>query len=286
MSPEDAPTSPAPTKQAKPRVSGDSRYPSFDLNSSLILARAVKEKGGNACTPEQLGGYMGVKNARGGSFVGRVASARMFGLIQTVQGRYQTTERAEAIMYPVTNQTRDQALRDAFLGVPLFRQVYERHRGQRLPEGLGMRNLLHIQYEIPSGDRVVTACRVMMDSAETAGFFQAHNGARTHLVDPITGAPAYATPRPTVPTTGEPGTGSGGGGGGDEGGGDDTDGGRVPHDIGHDAGLQNLDLALRGLLRLVPPRGDPWPDKKRWSTIWASTLDLLYPENGRKKEGQ
>src|SRR5947209_3464767 len=119
--------------QAKSRIPAENRYPVYDLNSALILARAVKEKGGNASTPEQLGGHLGYKNASGGGFVSRVAAAKAFGLVRTVQGHYEVTPRAEAIMYPVTEEARAQGLRDAFLDIPLYRLIYERHRGNQLP---------------------------------------------------------------------------------------------------------------------------------------------------------
>jgi hypothetical protein len=169
----------------------------YDLEASLAVAKAVKEQGGNACTVEQLAAYLGYKNTRGGGFVSRVAAAKAFGLIRTVQGRYEASPRAEAIMYPVTNDTRQQEIRDAFLGIPLYRQVYDRYRGVQLPEEPGMRNLLQTQYRIPAGGRAGLAYRVLMDSAETAGFFAANQGRRTHLIDPGLGA------RPAVPRTSE-----------------------------------------------------------------------------------
>jgi hypothetical protein len=166
----------------------------YDLKASLAVAKAVKEQGGNACTVEQLAAYLAYKNTRGGGFVSRVAAAKAFGLIRTVQGRYETSPRAEAILYPVTNDSKQQELRDSFLGIPLYRQVYDRYRGVQLPEESGMRNLLQTQYRIPAGGRAGLAYRVLMDSAETAGFFSANQGRRTHLIDPGSSA------RPAVPS--------------------------------------------------------------------------------------
>jgi hypothetical protein len=248
-------------KQPKGRIAAENRYPVYDLNSALILARAVKEKGGNACTPDQLGGHLGYKNTAGGGFVGRVAAARAFGLIRTVQGHYETTPRAEAILYPVTDQARDQALRDAFLDIPLYRQIYERHRGNQLPQEFGMRNLLQTQYGVPPGDRVALAYRVMMDSADTAGFFRAHNGARTHLVDPVQGTPAYAAPLPQG--TGQPKP-NGGGGGGRGGGTGGREGRPLPK-------------VIEGALELLPG-GDAWDEQAMddWFEFFKSALRLAY----------
>src|ERR1700694_4282712 len=154
------------TIAAKPkaRATGGNRYPSYDLNSCIALAKKVKDEGGNDCTPEQLGALLGYKNTNGGGFSTRVANARMFGLTETVQGRYRITPRAETILYSITDSERQQALVDAFLSVPMYKRIYEMHKGQRLPEALGMQNLLHRQFQIPTGDRTILALRVLMDS--------------------------------------------------------------------------------------------------------------------------
>src|SRR5438445_13650614 len=95
----DEATASTPTRPKANRVSGESRYPKYDLNSCLALAEKVKNGGGNDCTVEQLGGLLGYKNTSGGGFATRVANAKMFGLIETVQGRYRITPRAETILY-------------------------------------------------------------------------------------------------------------------------------------------------------------------------------------------
>ena len=172
----------------------ENRYPMYDLNSCLALAKKVKDEGGNDCTPEQLGALLGYKNTNGGGFATRVSNAKMFGLIETVQGRYRITSRAETILYPTTESERQQMLVDAFLLVPMYKRVYEMHKGQRLPEALGMQNLLHRQFDIPMGERLVQALRVLMDSAEQAGFFRSTQGRRTNIVLPIvSAAPPYSS---------------------------------------------------------------------------------------------
>jgi len=168
------------------RAAGENRYPNYDLNACIALAKKVKDEGYNDCTPEQLGALLGYRNTNGGGFATRVANARMFGLVETIQGRYRITSRAETILYPTKESERQQAMVDAFFSVPMYKRVYEMHKGQRLPESpLGMQNLLHRVFQIPVGDRVVQAVRVMMDSADQAGFFRGTQGKRTSLVLPI-----------------------------------------------------------------------------------------------------
>jgi hypothetical protein len=260
---------------AKPkRVSGEARYPNFDLENCLAFAKAIKEQGGNSCTAEQLGGLLGYKNVRGGGFISRVAAARQFRLITTVDSRYRITDLAETILYPVTAEARQRAVRDAFLGVQLYERVFEEFKGKRLPEALGLDNFLRTRFQIPAGDRITLARRVMLDSASQAGFFTATKGQRTHLVDPVIGTSAFP-PVESQPenkfVSGNGGHGSRSGGGGNEGGGGD----------GPD--LANVHFMLRGLLSDLPPRGEDWPGRDAWEAAWSSAMDYLYGK--RPKSG-
>src|SRR5437868_9104597 len=92
--------------KAKPRRAPEHQFLIYDLNASLVVAKTIRETGGDSSSPDQLGAWLDYKNTRGGGFVARVYAAKAFGLIETVQGRYRITPRAEAILYPVTPQVR------------------------------------------------------------------------------------------------------------------------------------------------------------------------------------
>jgi hypothetical protein len=244
------------------RVSGEARYPNFDLENCLEFARAIKEQGGNACTAEQLGALLRYKNVRGGGFISRVAAARLYGLISTVDGRYRITPLAETILYPVTGTDRQRAMRDAFFNVPLFRTIYEEFRGTRLPEALGLDNFLRTKFGIPPGDRTVLARRVFLDSAAQAGFFTASGGEKTNLVDPIMGSSVGSEPtsQPISEYGGGTGTGRGNGGG-------------IVVPLEPQGSVEPL---LWRLIEEIPPRGEAWPNRREWNDLWNSTIDFLY----------
>jgi hypothetical protein len=261
---------PAPHQR---RVSGPNRYPNFDLENCLAFARAVKEQGGNACTADQIGGLLGYRNVRAGGFIARVAATRLFGLITTVEGRYRTTPLGETILYPVTPEQKRQALSEAFLNVPLYRTIYEEFRGIRLPEALGLDNLLRTKFQIPAGERTALARRVLLDSADQAGFFSATQGQRTNLIDPVMGmassAPS-ASPWPQAAFAG------GDGGGGVSAQGPATrEPARTP--IG-DAKLTNVPPELYGLLTSLPEPGEEWPRREMWQKLWKDAMDYVYGE--------
>lgn len=257
---------------AKPRVrrvSGEARYPNFDLENCLEFARTIKERGGNACSAEQLGALLRYKNVRGGGFIARVAAARLYGLISTVDGRYRITPLAETILYPVTAQDKVRALRDAFFNVPLYRTIYEEFKGTRLPEALGLDNFLRTKFSIPPGDRTALARRVFLDSASQAGFFSATRGERTHLTDPVMGT-AYPADAPAPSPLSDY-----GGSGGDHSG--------IGLGTAQSETTSSVEPLLWRLIEEIPPRGEPWDNRRDWEALWKSTLDFLYgkvPDQG------
>jgi len=203
--PEPVSQSEMPAGRVRPKA--DQRYPKYDLLTCVALAKAVKDKGGNDCSPDQLGAYLGYTNTTGGGFAAKVANSKAFGLIESEGGRYRITARAEAILYPTDEAERQRALADSFMAVPIYRRTYDAHKGQRLPEALGMKNYLHREFGIPAGEAATLALRVMMDSADQAGLFTATQGQRTKLVLPAYGAAAITAEHRDART------GSGGGGG-------------------------------------------------------------------------
>jgi hypothetical protein len=247
---------PAP-KPAVIRPTADKRYPKYDLITCMAVADKVKNQGGNDCSVDQLGAFLGYTNTNGGGFATKVSNARAFGLIETVQGRYRITPRAETILYPATEAERQQALADAFLAVPMYGRVYEMHRGSRLPEALGMKNLLHREFGVPMGDQVTLALRVMMDSAEQAGMFQATQGQRTKLVLPVIGT----APPPDGHSEQRDKKIAPGGGGGDENGGGD----------GKGADTRGLGVLVNGVIAELP-KSDSW-DEQLFQT-WLDMMEL------------
>lgn len=274
MAVEQIESSGAPGARAH-RVSAENRYPNFDLENCLAFAGAVKEQGGNACTPEQIGGLLGYKNVRAGGFIARVAATKQFGFIASVDGRYRATNVAESILYPVTPEQKRQALRDAFLNVPLYKTVYEEFKGIRLPEALGLDNLLRTKFGIPGGDRTSLARRVLLDSADQAGFFSATQGQRTNLIDPVMGMASSP-----APSQGQPQPSNAGG----DGGGPAYPPYETPRVSVGGGELSNVPAELYGLLTALPDPTEAWPKREQWEKLWKSTMAYVYGELPEGKE--
>jgi len=178
----------SPAKLDGRREKSGTAFPVYDLTSALMVAKAIHEKGGGAATDDQLAAFLNYKSPRNGGYLGRLAAARLFGLVQGRPTGFTLTPLAQTILMPLDELQHKRGLVDAFLNVPLFKGVYEECKGKELPPEFGMKNLFRQKFKIiPS--RLGNAYRVMMDSADTAGFFNTR-GARSHLIMPqIGGAP-------------------------------------------------------------------------------------------------
>lgn len=189
-----APTPAAPAPQPR-----GTAFPTYDLTSAVEVPRVVHVKGGGQATPDQLAAHLGYKGTNNGAYITRVASARAFGLLNKVGPVFVPTPLAHQILSPVYAHDAKKALVDAFLSVELFRRIYEDFKGRELPPEFGMLNALRNQYGVAPA-RLKDAYRVLMDSAESAGFFTTKAGVRTHLimplVSPVPGVTGVVTPDP------------------------------------------------------------------------------------------
>lgn len=175
------------------RKSADIRFPFYSLADSLLVAKAIHEKGGGTANRDQLAAFLDYSTTNSGAFLSRIAAARLFDFITTEGSRFVITPLAEKVLMPVNPPEDTQGgLVDAFLNVPLFKAVFDEYKGKELPPEFGLKNLMRTKFGIV-GRNVALAYRVLMDSADQAGFF-ATRGTKTHLIIPTAAKqPALAT---------------------------------------------------------------------------------------------
>lgn len=261
---------PAPDPKAgKPRPKSGVAVPYYDIAQSIGVAKAIHELGGGSCSREQLATLLKYSGTNNGGFLTRVSAAKAFGLVDESADTLRISQRARTILSPVMPVDADRAKVEAFLSVDFFAKFYERFKGTTLPQEAGLKNLLQNTYSIVPG-RVVPSLRVLMDSAEQAGFFKA-SGNRSRMVMPL-GFNGFTEPavEPAAQDQQEDGNENredakrqrrGGGGDGSNGGSD-------------------IPSALLGLLEKLPPVGTPIAPKRRTALTDAfkSTINYLYPE--------
>lgn len=250
-----------PLREDVAAVRGSFTAPYFDLDSSIKVADLIYNKGGGACTADQLAAWLEYTSVRSGTYLTRVSAAnKHFGLIAQEGDNFVVTDRAKKILAPVMPEDAVNARMEAFLSVQLFGKVYEQFRGGQIPKEIGLKNLFHSTYKIVA-DRAGPSVRIFLNSAEQAGVLTAD---RTRLIKPsATSAAKPQAPekpeKPEEPIVEKPRVGGGGG-----------DGPRGIHE------------AISGLLRYLPPPGTPWSKQKKETFLKAFTaaIELIYPEEG------
>ena len=105
-------------------------YPRASLRRCLALAEEVDRMGGE-CTDESLADAMG--NKIGGAFRALIYSAQKYGLLTYSKGRVTTEPLYQEYKLSYTEAQKQEALRKAFLSVPLFDSLAKRFNGQVLP---------------------------------------------------------------------------------------------------------------------------------------------------------
>ena len=248
-------TTTAPVAQkaeAGGRARSTLRFPYYSLNQALEMAAAIRNRGGGACSLDQLAAYLS-QSPKSGAFMMKLAAARMFGLITNVEdGVVRVTGLGMNILAPTYPGRDDRRARlEAFDNIPLFEAMLRHLDNADLPPTVGIDNALRNQFHVPAS-AVPEARRTFMDSADQAGFFEA-TGGRTRLVRPTVdgGAP------PLPPAPGGSGGGGGSGRDGSAGGGGGTpDGGGARRDDGLIKIAQGIPRSVAGMLASLPPENE------------------------------
>ena len=257
-------------------------FPYMDLETGIAVAQAIMGAGGVPLSREQLAGVM--KMAVGsGTFITKTATARTFGLIATVQGKYELTNLGFAIIDKDEN-TQRAARAEAFLTVPLYKRTYEEFKGKQLPPRSGLEQAF-AKFGV-SPKQTYNARLAFDKSAEQAGFFPA---GPDRLIEPILRGPVGPT-GPTGPISfGNSPPGPNGPSGPPAGGLHE----RMSADLpvrpsrfygGGELGL-DLDQLIIGLLRRLPKSGEEWGAEKRarWLQTLAANFDMVYQSENDDK---
>ena len=105
-------------------------YPKATLKSALQLAEAVAGFAGS-CSPQLAAEKMGRRIS--GAFSALIASGAKYGLVENKAGKLAVTQLYRSYKLAYTPVDALKAVREAFLSPPLFRSIYERFKGEKLP---------------------------------------------------------------------------------------------------------------------------------------------------------
>lgn len=235
----------------KKRFRSEIEFPYSDLDSAVELGKTIHEKAGSSCETEELAAWMG-QTASGGTFRTRLGAARMFGLIETGQGRVTLTQLGRDVL---DDSNAGRAARvTAFLNVELFRVMYDQYKANVLPPPPAIeRQMEQLGVSPKQKER---ARQTFMKSAQYAGFIDASSG---RFVKP--GIVAREEPQREKPEEGK-----------NRGNGND---GNEPPD---------LHPFVQGLLKELPKAGGVWPEDQRklWLDTAASIFKMIYKDDPMK----
>lgn len=228
-------------------------FPYMGLDDAVEVAKAIHSTTGSAsCQQDQLAPALGLSMASSGFRV-RLATAKMFGLIESERGA--ATVRLTELGHQIVDPGQEAVAKvDAFLAVPLYKKIYDDHRGKTLPPAAALERYLA---EIGVAKKQTDRARQTFDrSAQTAGFF---GFGRDKLVLPPNASGGG-------PKDDARGGGSGGGGGGGGGGGDEE--------------KPTLDPVIAALIQKLPTSG-PWKtaDREAWLSMMKMAFDMAYGAN-------
>jgi len=228
--------------------------------------------GGVPVASDQLAGAMNQEPVSG-SFRLKIATARIFGLIETVHGRYQLTELGFGVVDkdPARQRT---AKADAFLHVPLYKRVYDEFRSRQLPPRPLPLEHAFVGFGVSAKQKV--KARIAFDrSAQQAGYFE--QGGKDRLIRPVSLAATSPAADETSDDGSRPGGGANGGSGGSHGAGDSEQG------LG---GLRRHNSSthpfIQGLLDHLPQPETTWAieGRAKWLRTAADIFDLMYKGSG------
>ena len=250
-----------------PRPKSEVAFPYYNLDASIDVATKIHEQAGGSCTRDQLAPMLNYNGTKNGGFLSRLGAARMFGLVEDVNGMLRPTQLAQQIYAPVQPADAERGKVQAFLNVELFSKVYDRFKGQPLPNDQGMENLLRNELKVVPA-QIKTALRILNDSAESAGFFNAAGKGR--LVMPlVANTRSTVTPVSTVTLDGvQPAT-------------------PTPSQVSQSRNSTDdtsIPPAIFGLIRDLPAEGSAMTKAKRERLIKAfeASINYLYPDDGEE----
>jgi hypothetical protein len=255
--------SPSDGKQKREQSTID--FPYVSLDDAIVVAKAVHKLGGNQCRLESLAAELGHDTMNSGGFRQKLSAAHMFGFTSLSQGVVTLKADGAKILDP---QQEKLSRVDAFLKIPLYKQIYEDFKNGTLPPPQGLETAM-IKLGV-SSKQAAKARQAFQKSAKEAGFFA--YGA-TKLVYPALGSAAIA-PKVNEPeeVTPEPKVKNGNGGDGGD--------GKKRHPF------------IEGLLETLPPAAlgaqkTEWSlkDRQDWLQTAAGIFNLIYKAHAEDKGG-
>lgn len=164
------------------------RYPQYDLDQSIDVARKITDRGSGATVSgQELAAFLDYSGVNNGAYLNRVAAARLFGLIEGTSKSLTASGLAEEIIHPDRPTAEAQARLTAFRSVPLFSAFLDAYGGRELPDEHLLVNGLVGRFRVPQKEARSVLVRLLA-SAEQAGLFSVAGSGR--MIEPSLSRPS------------------------------------------------------------------------------------------------
>jgi hypothetical protein len=238
----EVPGNPATPKQHRDRSS--IRFPYSSLTDVIQVADKIHHDHGGRCTPDALAASLD-QTASSGAFRIKVSTAQLVGAVDLHRGMLTLTELGRRL---ADEETRPQAMVQAFRNVELYEKIFHKYQGGRLPRDAGLEADMVDMGVAPK--QASRARQAFQRSAEVAGFFWQ---GRDRLVLPPSGQPGTLTAMSTTESSGRA-------------------------TIGGPGSLQGRHALIVGLVEEIPAEDASFPREKRedWLKLAAKIFDILW----------
>lgn len=162
-------------------VGGRNSYPRQSAPKAMRIARAILEQNaGHAVTRAEAAAFLGLSAT--GAFGVEISSGVKYGFLdQPGAGKIQPTARARKILKPQSPSDVVAGFREAVLSAPVISEVYQRYRGENLPDDPFFSNALADSYHVPA-ESFAEFKQIFIESLEAAELIERH-GDKTRLLD-------------------------------------------------------------------------------------------------------
>jgi hypothetical protein len=130
------------------RMKRGSFPPYLSLGEAFDLTRAIYEQGGGQASYDLVSRLTG-NSSSSSSFIRKTGALKLYGLVTEQNGNLILTEQGSAIAAPISEGAEVGAKKAAFLGVPAYTRLFERHKGKLLPADEFLKNILEQDIGIP-----------------------------------------------------------------------------------------------------------------------------------------
>lgn len=245
------------TGERKTREVSRYTFPYYNLEIAIEVAKALHDRAGGKASMAQLASYLDHTDEFSGAFRSKVWGAKLFGLVKITSNIVSVTPLGEQLAFLKSGLQRDRRLAEAFLNVPLFREVYKRYEGSTFPATReGLKNALHNTFGVPP--RVVpVALKTLLTSADQAGFRRENPNRLIHPI-PIGLVEKDIIPEPEAEEEGV------------------TVAAGAPL---KEVVPEGIHPAISGFLLELPRSGEGWTEgeRQRWIDAFTAMIKALYP---------